>query len=441
MDKAETKKLISKYNEEQLRELVCLLTERNASAQKIFLEYCRKQETKHRTGSGIQIVEEQIKNCWQVAAGIIEEFDMYGGGPEEKETRACEELEKMQKLFADNNLPWHFKEQIFGEIMPFVMHDNSGFGDCLMDLIMDAVCVTKEERLYLADYLVKNCDGYYHDIGMQIYREYGKQEEYLAARKEQLIYASDYLELAQYYQKQKKEKQALQAVEEGLEKAQGCLDEIYRYLFEYYKKRNEEAELERLYKNAKKRKQSSGTLTELMYLYYKEKGNYPKKKETLLCLLEGSNMNWKKLYERCVSELTKEDFAKEETRILQTLKKNNLSIYFDIQLEKGKTGELLQYLKENSIWRRFNGIDQNHYFSKRLENVYPRDIVELYWQETERYVSMGKIENYQSAMENLVVICGIMKKNHWEQEWKQRYQNFKEKNKRKRLLMGLLDKW
>lgn len=161
---------------------------------------------------------------------------LYQEGSEEEENRACEELEKMQELFEDHNLSWQFKEQIFREIMSFVMHDNSGFGDCLMDLIMDAVCIAKEERLYLADYLVENCDGYYQDIGMRIYQEYGKKEAYLAVRKEKLIYASDYLELAQYYQKQKNEKQALQTVKEGLEKAQGCLDEIYRYLFEYYKK-------------------------------------------------------------------------------------------------------------------------------------------------------------------------------------------------------------
>lgn len=158
-------------------------------------------------------------------------------------------------------------------------------------------------------------------------------------------------------------------MKEGLEKAQGCLDEIHRYLFEYYKKRNEEAELEKLYKNAKKRKRSLETMVELMYQYYKEKENYPKKKEALFCLMEDSNMNWKNLYERCARELTKEDFAKEETRILEKIKMNNLRTYFDIQLEKGKTGELIQYLKDNSVWSRFSGINRDHYFSKRLENV------------------------------------------------------------------------
>jgi uncharacterized Zn finger protein len=51
-----------------------------------------------------------------------------------------------------------------------------------------------------------------------------------------------------------------------------------------------------------------------------------------------------------------------------------------------------------------------------LKNVYPCDAVELYWQETKRYVSLGKLENYQSAVENLIAIRRIMKKNHWQQE-------------------------
>ena len=87
----------------------------------------------------IKIVEEQINNCWQVASEIIEEFDTYGGGPEEKENRACEKLEKMQELFGDHNLPWQFKE-----------------------------------RLYLADYLAENCNGYYQDIGISKRKIKGK---------------------------------------------------------------------------------------------------------------------------------------------------------------------------------------------------------------------------------------------------------------------------
>ena len=98
-----------------------------------------KVRTIHMNKAEIKIVEEQINDCWQVASEIIEEFDMYGGGPEEEENRACEKLEKMQELFGDHNLPWQFKE-----------------------------------RLYLADYLVENCDGYYQDIGISKRKIKGK---------------------------------------------------------------------------------------------------------------------------------------------------------------------------------------------------------------------------------------------------------------------------
>ena len=54
-----------------------------------------KVRTIHMNKAEIKIVEEQINDCWQVASEIIEEFDMYGGGLEEEENRACEELEKI----------------------------------------------------------------------------------------------------------------------------------------------------------------------------------------------------------------------------------------------------------------------------------------------------------------------------------------------------------
>ena len=76
MNKTEIKKLISKYSEEQLRELIYFIIERNTSAQRVFMEYCKKQEAKNQTENYVQIVKEQIGNCWHVASEIIEEFNM-----------------------------------------------------------------------------------------------------------------------------------------------------------------------------------------------------------------------------------------------------------------------------------------------------------------------------------------------------------------------------
>lgn len=440
MNKAEIRKLISKYQDKQLRELICLLVEKNIMAQKAFLEYCKKQEETVKTEKYDGIIEKQIQNCWKSASDIIEEFDMYGGGPEEEEDQVYETLENMQELFEEGQVSWKFKKSILDEMLQFVMSDNSGLGDALMDLILDAVCVTKEEKCYLADFLVKNCTGYYHNVGAEIYLEYGKTEKYLSSKKENLTYASDYLELAKYYQKHKDEKQALKLAKEGLEKGQGCQDEIYRYLFEYYKKKGNEAELEKLYKNARKKRQSQNTITELMYEYYKEQENYDKKKEMLLTLIENSTFDFRKLYERSVRELTQEDFKKEEAGILERMKERDPKTYFMIQMEKGKTKELLGYLKKQNDWGSIRRIDEGHYFSKQLEKLYPRDIVELYWDEAEKYTKLGKEENYRCAVGNLVDIRKIMKENHWDEEWQKRYKNFREKHKRKRILMGLLEK-
>ena len=50
---------------------------------------------------------------------------------------------------------------------------------------------------------------------------------------------------------------------------------------------------------------------------------------------------------------------------------------------------LLGYCQKKGKW----GIDQGHYFTKRLSGQYPREIVELYWKETATYVKMGKEAN------------------------------------------------
>ena len=73
------------------------------------------------------------------------------------------------------------------------------------------------------------------------------------------------------------------------------MDEIYEYLFQYYKKRNNEEALEKLYTNAEKKNRDRDTIVKLMYQYYREKGDYEKKKEALMKLLQCIDVG--KLYE------------------------------------------------------------------------------------------------------------------------------------------------
>ena len=188
-----------------------------------------------------------------------------------------------------------------------------------------------------------------------------------------------------------------------------------------------------------KKRMNQDTITELMHGYYKEKGEYGKQKAALLRLLSCSNTGeLYKLYQKCRQELTQEDFAKEEKGTLKTIKERNLSAYFDILLDKNETKEVMDYILHPGQYGGW-GIDQGHYFTKRLSGQYPREIVELYWRETASYVKLGKETNYARAVGVLKEIRQIMKSNRWTDEWKTRYQAFLEEHRRKKLLLRLLE--
>lgn len=172
------------------------------------------------------------------------------------------------------------------------------------------------------------------------------------------------------------------------------MDEIYEYLFQYYKKRNNEEALEKLYTNAEKKNRDRDTIVKLMYQYYREKGDYEKKKEALMKLLQCIDVGkLYELYQQCRTELTEADFCKEEPNLLKMIKKRDLEVYFDILIDKDETKEVIEYITHHQQYRG-GGVDYAHYFSKRLSDKYPREIVEMYWKEAAFYVSLGKEKNY-----------------------------------------------
>lgn len=438
MDKKTVNTLVGKFNQEQLKDLIYYMVSRSEQAQQALLDYCQKKEADMKSENHDLIIESQLRQHWRKASEIIEQFDMYGGGPEDDEDEAYDELGIMDTLFQNNKVSWDVRKEILDEMLDFVASDNSGFTDSLMDVAL-LMCLTKEEKLYLADCLSHNGNSYYRGLAANIYLENGEDQKFLDNKKANLLYSSDYLELADYYKKHGQEEQALQVVLEGLHKTDGRLDEIYKYLFDYYRKKQDEAALEKLYKNSEKKRWNQDTITELMYQYYRDKGDYKKQKEALIKLVSLSDSRkLYKLYQKCKAELKAEDFDKEEQKILQIIKKSSLSVYFDILIEKGETREVIQYITQHQQYSGW-GLDQGHYFSKRLLDEYPREIIEMYWNEVSVYVGMGKEKNYNHAVSVLKDIRRIMKKNKWSEEWEARYKAFLEEHKRKKLLLKALD--
>lgn len=435
MDNKTLDKLIGKYDKKQLINLIGYMVNTSVTAKQSLLDYCQKNSN---PDNHIFIVEKQILQHWNKAADIIQEFDRYGGGRESDEDNACYEIEKIVELLENNIISWESRKSLLDELLEFVASDNSGFTDYLMDIAV-IMCNNKEENLYLADYLEKHGNHYYKNLSARMFLNNGEDEKYLESKRAQLKYGPDYLELANYYEKHEDKKQAVKIAQEGLKKADGRLDVIYEYLFQYYKGNQDEMSLEKLYSDAVKRKRDLGKIIELMHDYYKEKNNYEKQKETLLEFLKYvSESKLFELYQNCKQELIGDDFFDNEKDILKVIKNRNLSTYFDIILEKGDSKEVLEYILHHQNYRGW-GIDNGHYFSKRLAGEYARDIVEMYWKEIKFYVGLGKEKNYIHAVGILREIRKIMKNNKWSDEWTNRYSIFLEENRRKKLLMKELE--
>lgn len=439
MDSETIKRLIEKFDKKQLQELVLYIVNKNAFAEETLLDYCHKKDSETRTANHTLIIESKMRKHWNNASKIIGEFDMYGGGPESEEEEAYNELEAMVKVFEENDeVSWLVRKEILDQMLYYVASDNSGFTDYLMDIAF-MMCKSKQENIYLADFLIENANSYYRGIASRIYLQNGEEQKFIKSKSANLKYGSDYLELASYYSKHNDKRKALEIVTEGLNKADGRLDGIYEYLFRYYEKNNDELALEKLYAKAEKRKRDLGTITSLMYQYYSEKGNYTQKKETFLKLFSCcTDSSLYEMYNKSKTELTMDDFSKEEPGILKMIKKRNLQVYFDILIDKNETKEVMEYITKHQQYRDW-GIDQGHYFSKRLSDEYPREIVQMYWKEIASYVGLGKRENYAHAVGVLKEVKSIMKKNRWTEEWICKYNAFLEEHRRKKLLLKELE--
>lgn len=438
MDKNTINKLIGKFDKKQLQELILYIVSVNESASEALLDYCQKKDADVKTENYTLIIENKIRKYWEKAARIIEEFDMYGGGFESDEDIAYDALENMAKLLEDNEVSWIVRKEILDQMLDFVASDNSSFTDYLMD-IAGIMCTNKQENIYLADFLIKNANSYYQGMAARIYLKNGDEQKFIESKKANLQYGSDYLELADYYKNHNNEELALKIIWEGLDKADGRLDEIYEYMFQYYEKKKNEAALEKLYAESEKRSRDQDTITDLMYQYYRKKGDYDKKKEALLKLVSCCNSrNLYNLYQNCRQELSEKDFSKNESKILNKIKERNLSAYFDLLIDKGETKEVMDYIAQQTQYR-ILALDQGHYFSKRLTDEHPREIVDMYWKEAAFYVGLGKKQNYNRAVSVLKDIRTIMKKNKWTEEWSSRYNSFLMEHRRKKLLLKALE--
>ena len=140
MDNKTIKNLLQNYDKAELQKLLIAILSKNSAAQQVLLDYCRKNGKPLKQEDYSAIILNQLENHWTRASEIIDEFNEYGGGPEEEEEIACDELEKMTELLETEEIPWEPRKELLEEGLDFIRMDNSGFSDMLTDLA-DAMCL------------------------------------------------------------------------------------------------------------------------------------------------------------------------------------------------------------------------------------------------------------------------------------------------------------
>ena len=115
-----------------------------------------------------------------------------------------------------------------------------------MDLC-HSICKTEEEWQYLIQKLQRYPSDWRDSIAMNIFNQYlHDHESYLALRNKHLKYGLDYWDLAQFYINNENQSKAFETAIIGLEKGEGNVEPLLIYLFEYYAKTNDTANVEKI---------------------------------------------------------------------------------------------------------------------------------------------------------------------------------------------------
>ncbi|NLB20392.1 MAG: hypothetical protein GX829_06120 [Clostridium sp.] len=433
MDKSVISTITKRLKKKDLIALVEALTLYNEYGQDVLLEFCHKFM---QPGDRDFYSENQIINHWNNALEIIDEANTYGGCSESDGDEAKHEIESLVKIFKTNIITTEVQEGVIDVMLDQNIYHNSGFTDLLVDSLME-ICQLKDAQEYLADGLAESTDKYYRGLAASIYLKIEHDHDYLEMAKSNLEYASEYLSLANYYNKIDDKEMALKMVWEGLNNGVGSLGEIYVYLFEEYK--DDTPMLMKIYKIAKNKKRDMDTITELLYHLYRRENDYPNKKKMLFEMFKYcENKELAKWYRISSEELNQADWIEFEPKIFNEIKDKSTLQYLNICLEKNNTSEVLDYLKKQPRLITWEHLDVNHQFSNALSKTYPKEIVELYWEEVHANMDMKKEKFYQEALNILKEIRTIMFKNTQYDEWEKRYEELVTEHKRKKLFINMI---
>lgn len=387
-------------------DLVSTLLIKKPELHQLVLEWFKeKQDSMPETVTDDDVVsinDGLLLEYWEDARSIISEFNELGGGPEDNEEEAFGYLEKISELIKEGGLSTTAKLEFLDEAFEEYNIHNSGFEDGLLDIFFE-ICQTKEEW----EYLVKKLDEYPSDWRkeqiMKIQREYlHNGEAYLQERMQVLNYGRDYWDLVEYYLEKGDQVKALETAETGILKGEGWVTKLFEFLWEYYSKKGDTANLERLVQTALSRNTEQKNMLDRLFEYYRSKGDYEQAKSALLKSFEFTREKYYEEYKKLKGFLKVPDWKSIEPEIFNRIKDKDFHDYLRICLDKGMKETVLKSIF-NPPKNRFGYSIEDNFdeFADKLANDFPDKIIEYYWQKAYRNIPNGNRKTYSVAAKYL----------------------------------------
>lgn len=236
------KKLIEKLSElkkEQILNILSKIMEKDESFRVKLQNSVDNQFNKLAKQNEIDEDIDKYSELWDEAESIINNLSEYGGGPEEDEITASDNLHNIVKLFKKGNLSLDLKHEFIKNCIHLYDMGNSGMDDDLIEVSFE-VCENKEDWFFLIEHLKKVGSDYANDLIMRIYKDHLKNDEaYLELRMKDLHYGMDYYDLVKYYENKGNKNKAFEIAIEGLEKGEGRIIDLIIYLRDYYKNKKD----------------------------------------------------------------------------------------------------------------------------------------------------------------------------------------------------------
>jgi hypothetical protein len=355
----------------------------------------------------VSINDKLLFEYWEDARSIISDFNELGGGPEDDEEEAYDYLEKISELIKEGSLSTAAKLEFLDDAFEEYNINNSGFEDGLMDIFFE-ICQTREEWEYLVKKLDEHPSDWRKKQIMAIQREHLHDDKaYLQERMQIQSSGMDYWDLVTFYIEKGDQAKALETAEKGILEGKGRVTTLFEFLWEYFSKKEDTTNLERLVQTALSRSTEQKNMLDRLFEYYRSKGDYENAKDALLRSFVFAGKYYTE-YKRMKGFLKEPDWKSVEPEIFDEIKEKNLHDYLRICLDKGMKATVLKTIsnppKNKFGFPREDNFDE---FANELRTDFPKEIIEFYWQKAYRNIPGGNRNTYWTAARYLEKVKDI----------------------------------